>query len=329
VISKFWTSLLFAAHLLCGLEPQPARAASLKLGTSNIEFATVAEGRHVLTNRDEFIHALSPFDRSARLKTDRTVSETEFLQFIARSVLDWTPEEKQSVTSALSALEKKLAPWHLPFPPTILLIKTSGLEEGGAAYTRQNAIILPKKEAAPNARGLEDKIAHELFHVLSRHNPALREKLYGVIGFSRINEIVYPDSIRERRITNPDGVQTGWRITVTNQNTTLSAVPILYASAAHYDIAKGGAFFDYLEFKLLAVEFANGRWLPKNSAGGAQLLDPKEVTGYMDQIGENTGYIIHPDEILASNFVPLLNGARNLPTPRILDAMERVLKTRQ
>ena len=33
------------------------------------------EGKKILTHRDEFVERMSPFDRSARLKTDRTVSE--------------------------------------------------------------------------------------------------------------------------------------------------------------------------------------------------------------------------------------------------------------
>ena len=43
--------------------------AEMKLGESAaIVFATVDEGRQVLTSRDEFVKRMSPFDRVARMK---------------------------------------------------------------------------------------------------------------------------------------------------------------------------------------------------------------------------------------------------------------------
>ena len=43
------------------------------------------------------------------------------------------------------------------------------------------------------------------------------------------------------------------------------------------------------------------------------------------QIGRNTRYIIHPEEILADNFVLLVRGERKVRTPRIIDDLQRVL----
>ncbi len=40
-------------------------------------------------------------------------------------------------------------------------------------------------------------------------------------------------------------------------------------------------------------------------------------SGRVEQIGRKTRDTIHPDEILAENLVRLINGATNLPTPRI------------
>ena len=57
---------------------------------------------------DDFVARLSPFDRAARLKTDREVSEQEYLQFVGRNVLDWTAEDKAAVQSAWAAFSPKL-----------------------------------------------------------------------------------------------------------------------------------------------------------------------------------------------------------------------------
>lgn len=42
-------------------------------------------------------------------------------------------------------------------------------------------------------------------------------------------------------------------------------------------------------------------------------------------MGRNTGYIIHPEEILADNFKLLATGAENVPSPQILEKMRVIL----
>ena len=293
---------------------------------SVITCAGVEEGQAVLTHRDDFIAALSGFDRAARLKTDRPVAEGEFLEFLGRSVRSWSIAESNKLTRVSGKVLAQLAGWNVPLPPTMLLVKTSGEEEGQAAYTRQHAIILPQHLVRDPEPALEQTLLHELFHVLSRHQPELRTNLYRVIGFKPVAPIDYPTELRERKITNPDGFHTGWLISVTNQNQELAAIPILYASQDHYDPNKGGEFFDYLVFKLLVVTNQSERWLPSLVGGRPQLLDPRPTPGYLNQVGRNTGYIIHPDEILAENFVKLINGVTNVPSPAVIAGMRSVLR---
>ena len=69
----------------------------------------------------------------------------------------------------------------------------------------------------------------------------------------------------------------------------------------------------------------NERWLPSYVGGRPQLLDPRPTSGYLDQVGRNTGYIIHPDEILAENFVKLIHGMTNVPSPVVIAGMRSVL----
>jgi len=46
-------------------------------------------------------------------------------------------------------------------------------------------------------------------------------------------------------------------------------------------------------------------------------------------VGRNTGYIIHPDEILADNFVLLVNQSKNVRSPEILEKMRAVLAKKE
>ena len=95
---------------------------------------------------DSFIKRLSPFDRAARMKTDKPVSQDEFLRFISAQAQPWTPDEAQRLTSINHSVAAKLNPLHLPFPPLVKFIKTTGLEEGRAAYCRGNCVVLPVNE---------------------------------------------------------------------------------------------------------------------------------------------------------------------------------------
>ena len=115
----------------------------LQKGTEII-FAGVEEAQKRLTTKDGFINALSSFDRSARLKTDRTVSEKEFLEHLANQVKPWTDDEKNKIRAVIESISDPLKPFGLKFPQKILLIKTTGKEEGGATYCRPNAIVMPQ-----------------------------------------------------------------------------------------------------------------------------------------------------------------------------------------
>ena len=92
----------------------------------------------------------------------------------------------------------------LPLPENIYFIKTSGREEGDAAYTRENAIVLPKSILASPEREIQRLLAHELFHISSRLHPKLTTTLYETIGFHYCGEVDMPPELASRKITNPD-----------------------------------------------------------------------------------------------------------------------------
>jgi len=58
------------------------------------------------------------------------------------------------------------------------------------------------------------------------------------------------------------------------------------------------------------------------------LLDVSKVQGFYEQVGSNTDYIIHPEEILADNFKFLLVGMTNLPSPEIQQNLAAALRQR-
>lgn len=294
--------------------PQVVAAQSPSLPT--ISFASVEQGRAILTSHDDFVSRLSPFDRAARMKTDRAVTEQEYLAFVAKNVLDWAPGEEDTVQTAFNSLAAKLNELNLPFPKTIFFIKTTGDEEGHAEYTRANAIILPQNAlAASRTSALRGTIAHELFHVLSRNAPDLRDRAYAAIGFQPCGEISFPPSLASRKITNPDAPKNDHCIRIESGQKSIWAVPILFSKSEHYNPAAGGEFFDYLDFKFLVVQKSDSHATYDPSK--ITLLDVNQLQGFYEQIGRNTDYILHPEEILADNFEYLLIGKPNLPSPDV------------
>ena len=291
-------------------------------------FAPAQQARSILTTRDDFVQGLSPFDRSARLKTASAVAEPVYLKFVSDNAQDWSDKEKNLILAALRELQPRLDAMSLPLPKPVVLIKTTGKEEGGAAYTRGSAIILSASDLAEEKKAnLPRLLSHELFHVLSRHNPALREKLYGVIGFQPCGELAFPATLKPIKITNPDAPRNDYCIQVKADGATSWAIPILYATVPAYDTAKGGEFFDYLDFKLLLVEKGNATTpaQPRSDANGPRLVDVKNAGGFFEQIGKNTGYIIHPEEIVADNFAMIVLKDAKPASPEIISKMQDIL----
>ena len=317
---------LWAAMSLIAVCGSVLAAEGVPLTTaSSVRFATLEQGQALLAKPDGFLNSLSQFDCQARLQTDRIVTAGDVGTFAAAQVVAWTAEEQEALNAAISAVRERLLPFDLPFPASVVLVKTTGKEEGNAAYCRGPVIVLPTHLVRQRPAGLQRLLIHELFHVLSNHNPELRRALYGIVGFTTCEAVPIPTSLRDRKLTNPDAPRWDAYITLTVDDEQVHAVPILFASTDVYDVQRGGTFFKYLTFRLMAIESVADGWQPILRDGQPRLLDPKSIPSFHDQIGENTTYIIHPDEILADNFVHLVNQTKNLATPEIVTQMRQRL----
>lgn len=325
-MAGLWNGLLLIAA--CAVGQVPVVAIPLT-ADCEVRFASPEEGREILTADDAFSASLSRFDLQCRLKSDKEVTLADWKQFTAQQVKAWEPAEVESVTASLRRLKEKLVPFRLPLPPTIRLIRTSGEEEANAAYTRGAAIALPPKVLKYDSMQLDRLLAHELFHILSRHDGAVRAKLYQIIGFEVCEPIELPQSLAARRITNPDAPRIDCTISLVGASgKTYFGAPVLYSSTKQYDAKKGATLFQSLLFRLLVVEQQSGKWQPVLVKGEPVVINPREEQAFLDKIGKNTNYIIHPDEIMADNFVRLVMADKDVPTPQIIEQMRTVLTPR-
>ena len=297
-----------------------------------VHFATKPEGQAALMRHDAFTRELSKFDLQIHLKTEKEASLEAVLKMMAGEVRPWTAKEQAKLTTIVALLGERLDRWKLPLPKTVLLVKTTGKEESGAAYCRANAIVLPQNMIDQNETGLQRLLTHELFHVLSNQNPKLRNKLYEIVGFHPCDPIQLPAGLKDRKITNPDAPLLEHVIKLEIDGQPVHAVALLY-SATPYSRNRPGNLFSYMKFGLLVVEQKPGaattHWEPVLSDGQPRILSPspKALPSYFQQIGLNTGYIIHAEEVLADNFQLLVGPtSKKIRTPRILQQMDAVFK---
>lgn len=304
-----------------------ASAAEVRLGQeAALHFASVEEGRGILSTRDEFIRHMSPFDRALRLKRNENVSEPEYLELAAGTVRPWTDADKQAVGSALGGIQSELQSYASLLPEEMALIKVSGQAEGNSAYTRSNAIVLPESMIDDPPYMLQLLLAHELFHVMSRENSDLRDRLYNLIGFRRCHGFEFPPELESTRITNPDAPVNRHCIRLEVAGSDRWAVPVLLSNRSEYDMARGGAVFDYLKFRFLLVDLDEASAVTvRREDGEPVVVAPGAVSGYFEQVGRNTQYIIHPEEILADNFAYLVLGIEGMESPGIIEQLQRVL----
>ncbi|MBL7794187.1 MAG: hypothetical protein JNK77_17790 [Saprospiraceae bacterium] len=267
--------------------------------------------------QDAFFERINKLDMSLQLKQQLpdTVSREEVLavyrEALRREVSDFTGEEQQmlyDIMAEIAPLCQQLSPALLP--PVLNLIKIKGHLYGpGVYFTREHSIIIPADQlSAGNREVLMRILLHEIFHVYSRYHPRQREKLYALIGFRALgaDSLVESDSLKMRRLLNPDGVNCAYAIRLrTPWGRWVEAVPLLYAEELHYNDAKK-SYGEYLKFNLFRTQqLDDGSYAVISTQSGLPPFSLLKETDLYQQIGDNTTYIIHPDEIMADNIALL------------------------
>jgi hypothetical protein len=264
---------------------------------------------------DGFFEKVTAVEMSIQLKKsinsdmNRIDLLPDYVRFLKTDVNSFTADESRWVADIWKEVGKTVAKFNKNILPTeIKLIKTKGNHYGdGVYYTRENCIIIPQNEL--DARNRTEFLAtmyHELFHVISRLDHSRRNELYQLIGFQSAGKsLQVPENLKNRIFFNPDGVDYAQIIRLKSaQDQDVMAVPIIMSNVAGGFTSKKTSFFSYLDFALFQVkERPDGSWNVITNADGSSTIDFKQFQGeFFRQIGDNTQYIIHPDEILADNF---------------------------
>lgn len=262
----------------------------------------------VTDTMEYFFEKIGKIDMAIQMKIKDTnqIDTHTYKDFLRRSASNFTNEEAAKINQALDealyacfayqSAEGKSLPFR--FLPTILLLKKKDKHYGkGVWYTRQNAIIISEYDLIHKSISeLSHVLIHELSHIYSRYNPAKRTILYQAIGFyKRPSKLLFSKDFKDRILLNPDGLDTDYSIKVKSKENILHVVPLIYTT--HHSHQTNRSFFEHLNFGLFPILQDSVKYIP---------YTPDELKNFWEQIGTNTTYIIHPDEIIADNLVKLV-----------------------
>ncbi len=294
---------------------------------TKVVFAGVEEARKILETKDKYVSPMTPFDRRVRLNSEKPVSEKGYLDFAGKQILPWSESDKVRIEVIIKNLVYRFRDYDLTFPPKILLIKTTGKEEGGVAYCRDNAIVLPQNLLDQQGNDLEMLITHEFFHIFTKNNLKMRDALYSVINFKKCEKTELPKKVLDIEITNPDVPLQRYYVEVEHNGESIRVVPII--TLPDFNPAEKRPFFNDLKLVLVEVKKVNDECkYVQNKQGEPVVFDVKELPGYLKKVGENTNYTIHPEEILADNFAMMVLGKQPVKSKWVIDKMRTILKNK-
>lgn len=360
--SFFLTLALAALTVLpaCGPSSSPPEKEKKPLGLPiaggeiPLAFLNQAEASKILGDRDAYFKKLNNFNRQLRLGTDQPITPEEYAAFASNQALNWTPEEKARITRLVEKYAPQLGKYQLKLSPSsIKLIKTTGKEDFGAAYTRGSSIILPQRVLDGPDYQLAHFFLHELFHIYSRFlSEERRHELYAVVGYQPANwspplpyplyattqpkdwprlfktrDISLPHPLVDEVIVNPDALTYRHVIPIRMGMKELYGLPVLFSRESDPVAAAEMGLQNIMGFRLLLVRPNSlGRWQMDSGRQRESFVRPHQVDGFWQAIGRNTDYIIHPEEVLADNFVLLIAGVSDVKSPEILEKLDAALR---
>jgi hypothetical protein len=319
-------ALLLGFGAACGgtALPQVANEELPSLSGARIRFADVEIARSLLGARDDWMDATGEFQRRAIMNSGSPVSLQAFQQWNGDAAQSWSAPERERWRRALEQLVPGFAMLRIPLPSELWLVSTNGQESANLPYTRGNFIALPQKQGR-TWRNDAVLLAHELWHVAARQAPALASRLYSELGFEPMPRLFFPAAWADIRIANPDAPfnDHAMRLPIDGRSTLVT--PVLVARRT--DLRPGESFVNVMEARLLEVQPdpGQGASLAVLQDDGGPRWHPIRTGAYIERLGGNTSYVIHPEEVLADNIALLATGSES-SNPDLLARLRRVLE---
>ncbi|OCL26717.1 hypothetical protein U472_12155 [Orenia metallireducens] len=286
------------------------------------EFANIQKSKKIIAKRDQYLKELSPHEYALKMKKNESIKEKEFIEFLQSCVLEWEEGEILKLKDILSELKKELN-LHINISKPIYIVKTNGLEEWNSAYTRENAIILPSKRINSDDKvKLKKLIIHELFHVISKNFPSLREKLYAILGYKKINNIILSDKLKSIKLTNPDAPTINYCTWVYLKKDLVPVVPIILIKADRKNIDSTQDILKSITTKMLILEEDDSYYKVLKES---KLISRQDINRLKNPVANEMKYLEHPEEIIANSFTQVVTGDTSKISQELLNGIYKLL----
>ena len=249
-------------------------------------------------SNDDYLNGMGSFELEFKVqKKGATLDELK--DFAVTKMQEFSEEDKKILDKSLEEMAAMAAEkgYQLPELDEIILIKSTQEEESGsAAYTHGTQIYfsdylieLLKSEDPEKYQSGKELLWHELFHCLTRNNPDFRKDMYKIIHFTVTDQdFELPPSVKAITISNPDVEHHNSYASFKIKGKDVECFTGLISTKPFEK--KGDSFFYSMETALIPIDGSDTYYLPE------------DASNFWDVFGQNTDYVIDPEECMADNF---------------------------
>ena len=292
-----------------------------ELSLININFSSKAEGKYLISLQDTFINNLSPFDLEARCDF-KDATKYDYLLICRNNVLDWTDENIIQIERIFKEIDGGLKRHGMviPFIDNINLVKTTSKEEGGAmGYTRGNTIYVADYIMYKPKVKIKEILTHELFHILTRSSFPFKQEMYSIIRFTALDKIIDLTTMNQRCrfVSNPDVSNSCSYIELKDWDGKEHRLLMTTLARSNYH---GGSLFKYIQPYFLELDSEHNIMTYGDNLPVRKSIYGEYYKDFIMKVGQNTGYMVNPEEILAENFrIAILGEIDEVPNPEIIN----------
>ena len=292
-----------------------------ELSLVNFNFSSKEEGKYLISLQDTFINNLSPFDLEARCNF-KDATKYDYLLFCRNNVLNWTDENIILIDGLLKEIDGELKQRGMVIPliDNINLVKTTSKEEGGAmGYTRGNTIYVADYIMYKPKVKIKEILTHELFHILTRSSFPFKQEMYSIIRFTALDKIIDLTTMNQRCrfVSNPDVSNSCSYIELKDWDGKEHRLLMTTLARSNYH---GGSLFKYIQPYFLELDSEHNIMTYGDNLPVRKSIYGEYYKDFIMKVGQNTGYMVNPEEILAENFrIAILGEIDEVPNPEIIN----------